>query len=358
MSLVDIVKNFGNARVAVLGDFCLDLLLHGKHKGFSRESAAPVLRVNKQSGYPGAAANVVYNLAKLGVGKVVPISVIGTDTNTIVNCGDLLLKFFKEVGIDCSHIVRSDKRETYVYMKFMATGEGTSTPEQQFYRADVGRDEEIDPNLESQLIERLEDLKYEVDALVISDYSKGVVTPRVFTSARDLRKQNILVIGNARKDVKRLKNLDLIDQNDFETVSLYESVEDRASEEQVKRCGRQLLYDTKADYLIVTRGERGMAAFGSESNLYEDVQTKPKKIVDITGAGDTSLAAITAALCASRDHVNAYLGFKDCINAAKIGNYAAGIVVQKPGTATATQKELIEEINKDEMEDQTSRTAC
>lgn len=350
MSLVDIVNNFGKARVAVLGDFCLDLLLHGKHKGFSREAAAPINRINKQVAYPGAAANVVYNLATLGVGKVIPVSVIGTDSDGVLNSGDLLLKFFKEVGIDCSHIVRSDKRETYVYMKFMATGEGTSTPEQQYYRADVGRDEEIDPSLESQLIEHLEDLKYKVDAIVISDYSKGVVTPRVFTFARDLRKQNILVIGNARKDVKRLKNLDLIDQNDFETVSPYESIEDRASEEQVKRCGRQLLYDTKADYLIVTRGEKGMAVFSSESNLYEDVQTKPKKIVDITGAGDTSLAAITAALCASRNHVSTYLCFKDCINAAKIGNYAAGIVVQKPGTATTTQEELIKEIENDNQD--------
>ena len=126
--------------------------------------------------------------------------------------------------------------------------------------------------------------------------------------------------------------------NDFETVSAYKEIKDegRASEADIKECGQKLLADTGSKNLIVSRGAYGMMVF--ENGMIYDVPTKEKKVVEITGAGDTTLAAIVAAWS-----TNASL-----VEAAKIGNYAGGIVVQKPGTATASKEEILKEIENDE----------
>lgn len=339
--LIEIVKNFGKARVAVLGDFCLDLLFYGKHKGFSRESAAPINRVHNQIGYPGAAANVVYNLTKLGVAEVIPIGVIGTDAKSMINYGDILLNFFKEANIDTRHVLRTEGRETYAYMKFMATGEGTSTPEQQYYRADTGSDFLITKDLEQTLESILGELGFNgrFDALIISDYSKGVVTDGILDYVKGFAEDGRIVVGTARKDPRRLEGLTLIAQNDFETVSPYERELDesgRVDDEKLKLYGARLLEDTGSEKLVISRGAYGMSII--EHYNFINVPTKKRKVVDITGAGDSALATITSALA-----IGATLE-----EAAKIGNYAGGIVVQKPGTATASQEEILKEIENDE----------
>lgn len=335
---IDIVKNFGKARVAVLGDFCLDVLFHGKHTKFSRESAAPVNKIYKQICYPGAAANLTYNLVTLGVKNLIPISVIGEEGNgiTLVDYGKLLLKFFEDNKIDCSSIIRTKERVTTAYLKFMATGEGTSTPEQQFYRADVGRGDKINKEIEDLIIDNLRKNKDRFDILVVSDYLKGVVTPRILDEISKYAPAKT-VIGTTRENALRLKNFSLIGLNAYETVSTYEDVkEDEAiPEEKIVKCGMKLLSDTGSQNLILTRGENGMTIFSDGKVI--DVPTKPKPLVDITGAGDTALAAIVASLGAGAD----------IVTAAKIGNYAAGIVVQKLGTATTTQAEIIKEIEND-----------
>src|SRR5574341_303707 len=161
MGLIDIVRNFGKARVAVLGDFCLDILYHGYLDGVSREAPVAIQRVEREVCYPGAAANVVYNLAKLGIGKILPVGVIGTDENCLINYGDRLLNFFKNEGIDCSGITRSSDRNTHAYLKFIARGEGTSIPEQQIHRADIGQKDPrpLDSKLERTVINFLESNK-------------------------------------------------------------------------------------------------------------------------------------------------------------------------------------------------------
>lgn len=342
--LIEIVENFGKARVAVLGDFCLDLLFHGKHKGFSRESAAPINKIGKLVGYPGAAANVAYNLAKLET-EVIPVSVIGTDHNSLINYGDILLNFFKKAGINTDYIFRSEKRETYAYLKFMATGEGTSTPEQQFYRADTGTDNGIllEKDIEVKIKELLKSLKNKYEVLIVSDYSKGIVTPNILVTAEQLVNEDKLVIGSSRRDPKMFNGLNMIALNDFETLSAY--VEDadrrgRVDDETLLHYGERLLMDTKSNNLVISRGAHGISIVNSQNKLV-NVPTKEKKVVDITGAGDTTLAAIAASLS-----VGATL-----VEAAKIGNYAGGIVVQKPGTATASREEILKEIASDDYKD-------
>lgn len=354
MRLTDIVNNFGNAKVAVLGDFCLDIIYHGYLDGISREAPVAIHRIEKEICYPGAAANVVYNLAKLGVGKILPVGVIGTDEDGLINYGDKLLNSFKDEGIDCRGIIRSEDRKTHAYLKFMARGEGTSIPEQQIHRADIGQKDPqpLNDKLERTVIDFLDSNKGEFDTIVISDYLKGNVTSRILEVVGSYREK--FVIGTSRENSKKFKDFKLIVQNYHETVSAYYPKYRESKANYLDECATKLLSETKSLSLIVTLGENGMNFYsGADIERFnkakkEKIPTEEKKVVDITGAGDTALAAITASLGAGAD----------LVEAAKIGNYAAGIVVQKPGTATASQKELIEEIKKNETEDTTSRTAC
>ena len=356
MSLVDIVRNFGKARVAVLGDFCLDRVIYGKHIKFSRESPAPILRVkdkfNDVKHYPGAAANVAYNLIRLGVGQVIPFSIIGEDHD-----GKLLLDLFEKEGINCDNILSTKDRSTYVYEKVYAQGEGTSTPFQQTYRIDSGSSHSISKELESELLRCLLSLQDKFDLLIVSDYLKGIVTPEILGMVSGYGKRKF-VVGTTRENARRLKDLSLIALNAYEVVSSYDKdksdEEDKIPEADVCSYGTKLLSDTGSESLIVTRGERGMLVFNNKESIEDVPPTKKRKVVDITGAGDTALAAIVASLGAGAD----------LVTAAKIANYAAGIVVQKPGTATTTQEEIIAEIKNDEektengSEDTPARTAC
>ncbi len=335
MSFVEIVKNFGKARVAVLGDFCLDLVRRGRIVDVSREAPAPILKIKDKEYYPGAAANVAYNLAKLGVKHVTPISVIGKDYN-----GSILLDFFKREDVKLQGIIQANERQTYVYEKLYARGQGTSSPSHQIYRIDEGSYNSLSdtPILEEKLTDLLQSFRSEYNIFIISDYSKGIVTPSVMNIATIIAKDRAkTVIGTARRGATKLQELTLLVLNDFETASSYDPEADedgRVEEAKLLEYGKRLLLDTKSKKLIVTRGEHGMTVFDKEIT---NVLTKPKKVVDITGAGDTSLAAIAASLGSGAS----------LVEAAKIGNYAAGIVVQKPGTATTTQEELIKEIEND-----------
>lgn len=333
---IEIVKNFGKTRVAVLGDFCVDVLLKGKHTKFSRESPAPVNEIRKIEYYPGAAANVAYNLLKLKVGKVAPATIVGNYNQDFmsINFGEILVNLLKKEGADCAGMIESKDRPTYAYLKMMATGEGTSTPELQWYRADLGAAKNIEDN---QAYKLLEGITKDVSHIIISDYGKGIVTQTMLDLIGSL-KSEFKKIGTARNNIRRFKNFDLLCLNDFETVSAYKNLEegDRASEEDIRECGQRLLAETGSRNLIVSRGALGMMVF--EGGMIYNVPTKPKKVVDITGAGDTTLAAVVAAWGAGAT----------LVEAAKIGNYAAGIVVQKPGTATASQEEILKEIENDE----------
>ena len=349
--LIEIVENFGKARVAVLGDFCLDVIFRGKHVKHSRESPSSVNRISKLDYCPGAAANVAYNLAKLRVGEVAPFTIVGNYVpgSMNFNFGDTLLDLFKKEGINCKYILQDDRRPTFAYFKIRARGEGTSTVEAEVYRADLGSSSHLNEDEIKRLLRTLINPEDDVtptpycffNSLIFSDYGKGIVTPKLFDDLKSRLgwyiEQDVIKVGTSRENIRMFRNFDLLCLNDYETVSAYKKFdeEERASDAEVAEYGKLLLAETESRNLIVSRGKDGMTVF--ENGEIYSVPTKPKQVVDIAGAGDTALAAVTAAWS-----VGATL-----VEAVKIGNYAAGIVVQKPGTATASKEEILKEIQND-----------
>ncbi len=325
--LVEIVENFGKARVAVLGDFCLDVVKYVQAKKPSREAFAMVCDLEDEKHYPGAAANVAYNLVKLDA-DTVPFTVLGVDPK-----GDEIANYFKIKNT----MIRSAERKTFVYEKIEGRAEGTSAPYQQALRIDSGTSEPLSESLENKLCNSLEKNLDSFDILIVSDYLKGIVTPRI-KKAVNIMTGNKTLIGTARENILALKHFDILVLNDYETALSYNPKAGRANrvdEKALIECGKRLLDDTQSKNLIATRGAYGIIVI--EKNNMTSVPTTEKKVVDITGAGDTTLAAIAASLS-----VGATL-----VEAAKIGNYAGGIVVQKPGTATASKEEILKEIQED-----------
>lgn len=358
MKLTEIVKNFGKAKVAVIGDFNVDALVYGKHTGFSRESAAPILGVNDINYHPGAAANLAANLLSLGVGLLCPIGTVGNlkYNGVTLDVGDFLWNYFNNNQKVQNELIKCD-RPTYTYLKILAKGEGTSTSSQQWYRIDMGTKTPLTEDLEIKVSVGLDYAMKNCDILIVSDYGKGLITEKILAHINENYK-NKIKIGTARKEAYKLYGFDIIALNDYETIKsdwipIEVDENERVKDDLLIEYAGALLHKTKARNLVVSRGANGISLFNEviDSNPlilnstfgrntvteHIHIPTKPKEVVDITGAGDSTLAAIVAALGAGAE----------LADAARIGNYAGGLAIQKPGTATITQEELIVEIEND-----------
>lgn len=316
--LNDIISNFRKIKVAVVGDIMLDDYLIGTVDRISPEAPVPVVLIKEEKFVLGGAGNVVNNLATLGV-KTYCYGIVGDD-----NDGDKLLRAMKNLGIETSGVIRSEERPTIVKRRVLGGS-------QQLLRIDWENTSNINEMLEESIFEKLEKNIKEIDAIILSDYNKGVLTPSLSQEVIKLaRKYNkIITVDPKPKNVLNYIGASSMTPNKKEA----KLCADRYNFSDIDEMGKKIREDIKLDNLLITKSEEGVSLYNE--NEIVNIPTYAKEVFDVTGAGDTVISVYTLAKAAGASWEEA----------AEIANTAAGIVVGKIGTSVATKEEIIEFYN-------------
>ena len=319
------VEAFRGRTIVVVGDLIADEYLFGKPARISREAPVLILRFTEREVGLGGSANAAHNVHALGA-RVVPIGVVGRDAP-----GDELLGLFHGAGMPTDGIVTENGRPTPVKTRIMAGGYPATR--QQVVRLDREPEGELQTITEDALMTRLTGLAERADAILVSDYGYGTVTPRVFERIRAVaRRTGAVVSVDSRYQLPRFTGVTAATPNEAELEQLAGTAVD--DERGVEKAGRQLLERLEARLLLVTRGSRGMALLERDGGSSFIPIHGTDEIADVTGAGDTVISTFTVALASGAVPVDA----------ATLANMAGGIVVMKRGTATVSPAELAQAI--------------
>ena len=307
--------------VLIIGEAMLDSYLHGSSSRLAREAPVPILAVQRRADVAGGAANTAVNARALGA-RVTFLSVVGDDTEGIALCGALAA-----ADVDASHVLVESGRCTLAKHRLLAGS-------QMLLRYDVGSTHHITRQTEAALIERLTALFATHDAVVVSDYAYGIVTPRVIATlgACQARTPRVIVTDSKRLAAYREVGVTVAKPNYEEALRLLgpraaRRVTDRAA--VIERYGARLLDMTGARIAAVTLDTDGALFFTRDRTPYR-TYARPTEHSRAAGAGDTFAGALALALAAGGD----------VAASAEIASAAAAIVVNKDGTATCTLPEL------------------
>ncbi len=327
IALAEIVERFAGKCVVVLGDFVADSFQYGDITRVSREAPVLILRHRETRILPGGGANATNNFAALGA-RVLPITVVGDDA-----AGDWLVHSFRELKVDVSGILRVKGRITPTKTRFLAGW--AHTVGQQVLRVDYEPQIAFSDSHRKKIQELLRTRLKKANALAVSDYGFGVAGPEALRLAIGGEKRAFPVSLDSRYRLTAYKRAGVTaaTPNEGEMEALHRTVIGQDISE-LERCGRATLREMKLDSLVVTRGKDGMAVFQRGENTVHIPVHGSDQAVDVTGAGDTVLAAYTLGLASGASPVEA----------AHIANIAGGLVVMKRGTATVSLAELLKAI--------------
>lgn len=332
MNNVDIINAMKESSVLVVGDIMLDRFVYGSVDRISPESPVPVLSVKRENVMLGGAGNTLSNLRHLGAqGKI--LSVVGDDI-----VGKQITELAQNQNIDVSGLIASKDRSSIVKTRFLAG-------HQQLLRSDYEQTEDISSELADDLLGRLNELLDGVKVIILSDYGKGVLSNKIIKSIIDVAsKREILVLVDPKgKDYSIYAGADIVTPNKNE---LSEATGGMAvdSDEQVVSAAQNLVSNSGIKAVIATRSKDGISVIQDQGTTHIrsacDIE-----VFDVSGAGDTVIATIAAALAA---------GF-DIIMAASLANIAGSIVVSKVGTAPIRAQELIEALHNQDVQTETNR---
>ena len=324
--LKKIVEAFPNVTITVLGDLVADEFVFGEISRVSREAPVLILKHRERTVVPGGGANAANNLADLRV-NVLPVGLVGDDEP-----GRLLLRHFRHKRIPVSGVLK-DKSFTTVTKTRILAGMAHTT-RQQVVRVDREPIEAPNVHLTRELYLAARNYAHASDALLISDYGYGSATPALVTALREKGKvQTLPIILDSRFRMLEYSGITSATPNEPE---IEEALGVRIGHDwnRLVSAGEQLIRRMKLQSLVITRGRDGMVVFDDKHKPVDIPIVGSDQVTDVTGAGDTVIAAYTAALAAGATTEEA----------AQIANYAGGIVVMKRGTATASQVELLEAI--------------
>ena len=321
MSVAEKIKeSFHKKKIVIVGDLVADQFLHGTIARVSREAPVFILRHDETNTLPGGAANAAMNAAALGA-DAIAIGIVGDD-----EAGRALLSKLSDGGVDCSGVITS--REMKTTTKVRVLGGQEHAVRQQVIRIDYENGNLPDDQTIIKLIDNLTIKSKDANAIVISDYDYGAADSRVFEKALEISKEKeIPLVVDSRFALRRFKGATAATPNEDEAVKL---LGERFSEEGCENLRKE--FGLQA--LLVTRGNKGMVLF--EKDVQPSVISAVGSLepIDVTGAGDTVIAAFTLGLASGLA----------AIDAAEVANHAGGIVVMKKGTATLTMDELLESL--------------
>ncbi len=315
-NLMDYLKRFNNTSLLVVGDIMLDHFIWGKVTRISPEAPVPVVDIEDESLMLGGAANVLNNVISLG-GRALICGVIGHD-----DMGRRVVHELRERGVDTGGVIVEEERPTTVKTRVVAHS-------QQVVRFDRENRGHISGPTERLILGFITEKADSIGGIIISDYSKGVVTRGLVTKlVKFAESRNIpLAIDPKVGHFDYYKGATVVTPNNLE-ASLASGVEIK-DEQSLLAAGGKLMDKLKGRALLVTRGEHGMSLFERGKEPVH-IPTVAKEVYDVTGAGDTVIAVFTLALAAGASMPEA----------AVIANHAAGIVVGEVGTATVGLDEL------------------
>ncbi|MGH9744161.1 MAG: bifunctional heptose 7-phosphate kinase/heptose 1-phosphate adenyltransferase [Candidatus Acidiferrum sp.] len=324
LTLADCVEQFSSKTVVLFGDFVADEYQFGDISRVSREAPVLILRHRETHFAPGGGANAANNFAALGT-RLLPISVVGEDA-----AGDALLSYFRSRQVDVSGIFRVKGWTTPTKTRILAGW--AHTVGQQVLRVDREPQSPIPDALHKKLQAKLQSKMRSAHALAISDYGFGVASPELFRQTLSKQRGQLPVTLDARHNLHAYAKAGITSAtpNEAELEALHHvSIGQNLSE--LTRVGAATLAEMKLRALLVTRGRDGMALFEPGGRLTQISVYGSDQAVDVTGAGDTVLAAYTLGLACGASP----------LEAAHIANIAGGVVVMKRGTATVTREELL-----------------
>jgi D-beta-D-heptose 7-phosphate kinase/D-beta-D-heptose 1-phosphate adenosyltransferase len=318
-NLAGLIERFEDTRLLVVGDLMLDQFIRGSVSRISPEAPVPVVQVKQESFMPGGCGNVAQNLASLGA-HVEVLGLVGDDA-----AAARLSSEFAAKGIGTSKIITDPLRVTSQKCRVVAE-------HQQVVRFDRETGSAVSPKVEGQLLSRLEQALPKAQAVILSDYGKGVVSPKVIKAAiAGARKRRIPITVDPKiEHFAQYKGVTCLTPNLNEAWSGMRR-SPKGEDGELLRLGRDILKLLKSESVLITRGPEGMSLF-EKSGRTTHIPTVAREVFDVTGAGDTVISVLTLALACGAD-------LRD---AALISNYAAGIVVGKLGTAVTTVHELKE----------------
>jgi len=320
LPLGDLVERLPRARVVLLGDLVLDRFVLGTPKRISREAPVIILRFEGQRDIPGGGANALANLAALGV-QALPVGAVGDD-----EAGLALEAALARLGVDTAGIVRVAGYRTPVKVRIL--GGGASSLKHQVARYDIEDELPCDGRWRDELLANLRSAVRTADAVAVSDYGYGAVDRRCLDEilAPDLRPPWVCL--DSRHRLTDLPGVDGATPNLQELEAC--ACRPLRTDEEVADAAEALCHQLGARFVLATRGHRGMTLVQCGHAPEHIPVYGTDQVADVTGAGDTVLAVLTAALA-----VGAQPG-----SAARLANLAGGIVVMKLGTATVGRGEL------------------
>ncbi len=312
----ELLAQFPLRRILVLGDIMVDEYISGTVSRISPEAPVPVLEVEEENVRLGGAANVVANIRALG-GQADLVGVVGADA-----MGDRLIQEIEQIGVKSDGIVVDHSRRTTLKTRVVARGHHV-------VRFDRECTEELGGDIRGEVEELVQDRLTGADALIISDYGKGVITGRLLERMLPLARTHgvLSVVDPKINHFELYRQVTVLTPNRREAAVAWGSP--IRNEEEVVLAGRHLVNTLEAQAVLITRGSKGMSLFEADGRVHH-IPAVAKEVFDVTGAGDTVVGAMALALGSKATMVEA----------AQISNYAAGVVVGKRGTATASVVEL------------------
>jgi rfaE bifunctional protein kinase chain/domain len=319
--LTSIVRRFPQQGILVIGDSIADQFVYGGISRVSREAPVFILRHEHTETVPGGAANCAVNLASLGA-SVSLISCVGTD-----EAGRSLAEKLEAAGVNCKGVIISEFLRTTTKVRILA-GQSHST-RQQVIRLDYEDQYGASSNLRQQFGDKIREQAGMADAVIVSDYNYGVADPSIAKTIRDVTaSKNTPVLIDSRFRLTAFSEFTSATPNEDEVEQLLATRFNGV--EQLESAGEQLRERLGFRALLITRGSLGLTLFENGVSPLHLQAIGPREPVDVTGAGDTVIATYTLALASDAS-------FPD---AARLANYAGGLVVMKRGTASVTGDEL------------------
>ncbi len=332
-ALRETVLAMQNRTILVVGDIMLDRFVYGDVSRISPEAPIPVLTIKDENLMLGGVGNVLSNLTGLGV-KVHVLAAVGQDVS-----GQSVRRLVTERGADAKGLVEVVDRPTTVKTRFLAS-------HQQLLRADFEKTEPVSSATEELLLKKAEALIDKVQAVILSDYGKGVLTPKVIAGLIRLanEKKIPVLVDPKGKDYSIYKGASVVTPNRKELAEATGGLATK-SDAEVVNAAQTLIYKAGIEAVVATRSQDGMTIVrkAGKGKGYDEpvhLRTEALEVFDVSGAGDTVIATLAAALA-----TGAYL-----ITAASIANVAAGLVVAKVGTAPVRRAELLAALDRKNLD--------
>lgn len=320
--ILDNLNKLKEPKILVIGDFAIDEMVFGQTERISREAPVLILEHTETKIILGTASNAANNISSLNLGKVGAIGVLGDDYY-----GKVLINALNEAKINTDFMVVDKERKTTT--KTRISGSCSQSVTQQIVRIDRQTKTPVTGDVEKKIIENIKKAMPMYDGVILSDYHLGCLTQNVITAAiEEAKKLNKIIVADIQKEMEKYKGVTAITPNQPDTEKFVSKfIKD---DKTLNEAGLELMNKLDLKTLLITRGENGMAVFEKGKEPVKIPAFNKKEVFDVTGAGDTVVAAFTLALCA---------GFS-AKEAAIIGNTAASIAIRHFGCHTTNIDEI------------------